>query len=144
MAKFCTKCGKKLDEGQKCTCEKIKRETKTFENTKEVYEQSDLIKIIESFINKPIDTLSNLKNYHFNSYVLLIIASLITGLLGTIFKVRGMHSNIIAISILTFITLFILTSMIYLVFGTNKKIEFNDILELTAVSSITLTIGFFV
>ena len=30
MTKFCTKCGKKLAEGQKCTCEKIKRETKTF------------------------------------------------------------------------------------------------------------------
>lgn len=144
MTKFCTKCGKKLEDGQKCTCEKIKRETKTFENAKEIYEKSEIVKIVEKFLDKPIDTLSNLKNHNFNSYILLIITSLVAGLLGTVFSFRGFSSNIIATSVMTFITLLILTFTTYLLFNSNKKLEFNAFLEITAVSSITLMAGFFI
>lgn len=142
MAKFCTKCGKKLEEGKKCTCEKIKKETKIFENTKEMYEKSDIIKIIENFLSKPIDTLSNLKNYHFNSYILLIITSIVAGLFSIMFNFRLFGLNVVASSIMTFISLIILSFTTYMFYNSDEKIVFKDMLEITSVCSITLMAGF--
>ncbi len=49
MAKFCTKCGKALEEGKACTCSQ-KEVTSGFLFT-------ECVEIVKNFIKKPIDTL---------------------------------------------------------------------------------------
>ena len=56
MAKFCTKCGKEIEEGKTCSCEKeVKRETsKTEIDIKESF--IDCLNIIKKIFVKPFET----------------------------------------------------------------------------------------
>ena len=87
MAKFCTKCGKKLEEGKKCDCSKevttVKEETVTTgTNANEIV--NSLIDIVKGIFVKPIDTI---KKYADDTnmvlgFILIAINSLITGIMG--------------------------------------------------------------
>ena len=89
MAKFCTKCGKKLEEGKKCSCSKVevvKEETVTIgTNANEIV--NSLIDIVKGIFVKPIDTI---KKYSDDAnmvlgFILIAITSLITGIMGYLF-----------------------------------------------------------
>ena len=47
MANFCTRCGKKLNKDEKCTCEKIKA-------TSNQLNQDNILDKIKDFISKPL------------------------------------------------------------------------------------------
>ena len=49
MAKFCTKCGKKLEEGKTCDCEKT-----TVVNNNMV---NDYMEVLKGMFTKPLDTM---------------------------------------------------------------------------------------
>lgn len=66
MAKYCTKCGKKLEEGKTCDCNKI---TKVASNTL----FSECLDIVKNFFKKPIDTLEeNIDDSKLNSALVMI------------------------------------------------------------------------
>lgn len=73
MAKFCTNCGKKLEEGKTCDCQK------SVVNNVDVQKFLDLFK---GMIYAPIDTMRNFtKKNNFNTAMILVgILSLISGL----------------------------------------------------------------
>ena len=94
MAKFCTKCGKELKEGQTCSCSNKKAETKT-ETTKKGY-FSDILPILKGTIFEPISTIKKYSTDN-NIFIALILmgvcalfgglayALIATGTLGRIF-----------------------------------------------------------
>ena len=66
MAKFCTKCGKPLEEGKPCECSNV---IKTTANNL----FSECLEIVKSFLKKPIDTLEeNVDDSKFNSSLIMI------------------------------------------------------------------------
>lgn len=75
MAKYCTTCGKKLKEGEKCDCKKNNKET-----------INNLLTTVKSIFVKPIDTIKNNTNEkQFSSSIVLIgIMSIIMGFFVTI------------------------------------------------------------
>ena len=79
MTKYCTNCGKKLNEGETCECI-----NNTKENSKEI---SDVLQqgvnIATSFINKPIDTAKKYLNGE--NFTLSIIFVAISSILASIF-----------------------------------------------------------
>ena len=87
MAKFCTKCGKKLEEGKTCSCTKEKTteakvEVVTTSNANEII--NSLIEIAKGIFVKPIDTIRKYTddNNMILGLILIAINSLITGLMG--------------------------------------------------------------
>lgn len=87
MAKFCTKCGKKLEDGMTCDC--AKKETATSVKEEVVASKSandivnSLIDIVKGIFVKPIDTI---RKYADDSnmllgFILMAINSLITGIM---------------------------------------------------------------
>ena len=87
MAKFCTKCGKKLEDGMTCDC--AKKETATSVKEEVVASKSandivnSLIDIVKGIFVKPIDTI---RKYVDDSnmllgFILMAINSLITGIM---------------------------------------------------------------
>lgn len=87
MAKFCTKCGKKIEDGSVCECNKtvaaVKEETvSTGNNANEII--NSLVDIVKGIFVKPIDTI---KKYADDAnmvlgFILIAINSLITGIMG--------------------------------------------------------------
>lgn len=82
MAKFCTKCGKKLEDGKKCDCDK-----KTEEVVAEVVNPSndiinDYIEVLKGVFTKPIDTVKEYsKRSKFNlGMIMIVINALVFGL----------------------------------------------------------------
>jgi len=138
MANFCTKCGKKLDKNEKCTCEKIKKETKTFDNNSKT-----IMDNIKQFINYPIDTLNNLNDYKENNYLFIALTSVSFGLIGTLLCHRFCFSKLITISLLIFLC-FILFSYILNVTENliyQKESDYNNNLTIVATSSIILLVA---
>ena len=85
MAKFCTKCGNKLEEGQVCSCSTAAAPavaTASSNNANEIV--NSLIDIAKGIFVKPIDTI---KKYADDAnmllgFILIAINSLITGIMG--------------------------------------------------------------
>ena len=66
MAKFCTKCGKPLEEGKTCECSTVVKTT-----TNGLF--AECLEIVKSFLKKPIDTLEeNVDDSKFNSSLIMI------------------------------------------------------------------------
>lgn len=89
MAKFCTKCGKKLEEGQVCDCTKKESTNQVSSNTQAVGNidfnrgLNDYIDIIKGIFTKPADTI---KKYSKSNKVLLgIVAMIINCLVSGLF-----------------------------------------------------------
>lgn len=90
MAKFCTKCGKKLEEGQVCDCSQTAQSTnQSSSNTQAVGNidfnrgLNDYIDIIKGIFSKPADTI---KTYSKSNKVLLgIVAMIINCLVSGLF-----------------------------------------------------------
>lgn len=99
MAKFCTKCGKKLEEGKTCDCQKKKKtvkEEETNDVAKEVGEAVEvtamavanndyvkkIVEIVKTIFKTPVNTLK--KNTKDNNFIVGVIVialnSIITGL----------------------------------------------------------------
>ena len=58
MAKFCTKCGKKLEEGKVCDCEKTTSESvKTAVANNNMV--NDYIEVLKGMFTKPLDTMKD-------------------------------------------------------------------------------------
>lgn len=130
MANFCTKCGKKLENKEKCTCEKVKE--------KEVVNNIDIISIISNFLSKPIDTLkTNISKE--NSYILLGLSSLVIGLVSTLFYHNIFIYKTLESFILFIVFAFIISMLSNIIF--KKTDTFNDTLELVSKSSIIIMIG---
>lgn len=94
MAKFCTKCGKPLEEGKVCECSKnTKTTTVTSGNL-----FSECVEIVKNFLKKPIDTLeANIDDSKFNSSLIMIgINAIATGLF-TIVLVKELIGSIMAL-----------------------------------------------
>lgn len=77
MAKFCTKCGKELVDGNPCECEKVV-ETKN-ENKDISSLLTEFIEVTKKMFSKPIDTLKeNSKESKFNLAIVAAVSLLIT------------------------------------------------------------------
>lgn len=78
MAKFCTKCGKPLENGKECTCS---------ENTKVTVESNgtliqECIEIVKSYLKQPIDTLEQNVDEEKtnNAFVMIALNAIAVGL----------------------------------------------------------------
>ena len=90
MAKFCTKCGKALEEGKPCTC-----------SQKEVTSGSlftECVEIVKNFIKKPIDTLEeNIDDSKTNHALVMIGINAIAVGLFILVLVKQLLGNITAL-----------------------------------------------
>ncbi len=86
MAKFCTKCGKKLEEGKKCNCEKVNAEKA--ETNKEVTKNlsqinakdtaGTVVEVAKGIFTKPVNTIKKLANpKNFNLGLIILAAAII-------------------------------------------------------------------
>lgn len=88
MAKFCTKCGKPLEEGKKCTCEKSTKETKVVEakteSTKVDIKESlmDCLNVFKKIFTKPVEAIKEfvVENKFIAGIIMIVLAALSTGL----------------------------------------------------------------
>lgn len=86
MAKFCTKCGKKLEEGQVCDCSKnTKKEEKVVETTTKVDMKEsfmDCVDVFKKIFTKPMDAIKNFvcENKYIAGIIMIVVAALSTGL----------------------------------------------------------------
>jgi hypothetical protein len=128
MTKFCTKCGKKLEGNEKCTCEKIKKETKEVSNI-------DIFDKIKNFLKKPVSSLNETDYLENNDYLVLIFTSLSYGLLGYFTFRIPIFIESSLISFLFFILFALVISLI------QPENCFNKNIKIIATSSIILLVG---
>lgn len=88
MAKFCTKCGKKLEEGQVCDCSKqTKKEEKVVATTNNGFDFNQMVNsyidMIKGIFTKPVDTVK--KYATSDNFVLGIIALVLNCIVSGIF-----------------------------------------------------------
>ncbi len=136
MTKFCTKCGKKLEKGQKCDCEIIKRKDTVYNENKNV---SSLFEHIKEFVKKPVDKLKKSDIDQNSALLIILITSLSFGLLSDIFRLIGINRSIFAI-FSAFIYLLILPTIITLIEKLiyNKEKTFNKNLNIVSLCSVIL------
>lgn len=91
MAKYCSNCGKKLNDNQKCDCQKnhvVKKE----EKDKQIHEGQSIlndsirkyVEVVKGMFTKPIDTIKTYatsENFVFG-LIMIFINSVVTGLFG--------------------------------------------------------------
>jgi hypothetical protein len=86
MAKFCTKCGKKLEEGQVCDCQKNKKEGTTLEATTQNIDIKesfmDCVNVFKSIFTKPIDAIKEFvcDNKYIAGIIMIVLAAISNGL----------------------------------------------------------------
>lgn len=87
MAKFCTKCGKELKDGEKCDC--LEKATKTekiiSDDTKKDVENlfNNLISTLKEYVKAPVDTINdNIKASKFNLAIAFVV---IFGIIGGLY-----------------------------------------------------------
>ena len=99
MAKFCTKCGKPLQDGKPCSCttkkeKEIAVKMQVDEDEEEIDESKvgsmldDFMVVIKGMFKKPVNTIEknlNVKNYNL-ALVSIVINLVLFGLLGDVFK----------------------------------------------------------
>ena len=83
MAKYCTKCGKKLD-GKPCDCE---NQTQTVTTTSN-FDFNHLLDVVKGMFTKPVDTLNNFIGDHNLSYGLVLLG--VNALIIALFCCLGM------------------------------------------------------
>lgn len=90
MAKFCTKCGKKLEEGKKCDCENKKEKGIEKQENTSTTSNFDIkacfdsyVEILKNIFTKPVDTIKKFatENNFILGLIALLINSLVTGVL---------------------------------------------------------------
>ena len=79
MAKYCTKCGKKLEEGEVCNCEEILK-TNNIDFTGSF---TKLINLVKGLFTNPIKVIKEFKNE--KNFSLAIIVTIITSLIVSLF-----------------------------------------------------------
>ncbi len=79
MAKYCTKCGKKLEEGEVCNCEEI-LQTNNIDFSGGI---TKLINLIKGLFTSPVKTLKEFKNE--NNFSLALIITVITSVFTSLF-----------------------------------------------------------
>lgn len=92
MAKFCTKCGRKLEDGKPCPCEKEEKKVEKEERKVSHSEPStDINWYVNSFIDmikgifvKPIDTIKKFatEEYFVLGIIVIILNALLTGVMA--------------------------------------------------------------
>lgn len=95
MAKFCTKCGRKLEDGKPCPCEKEEKKVEKEENIERKVSHSepstDINWYVNSFIDmikgifvKPIDTIKKFatEEYFVLGIIVIILNALLTGVMA--------------------------------------------------------------
>ena len=120
MAKFCTNCGKKLEEGKACDC----TQTKVTSNENLF---NECLEIAKNFFKKPIDTLEENVNESKLYHALIMI-----GVNGV-----AMGLFVIAIAKLLYSTIFLSSgygSLMSLAAGANIKIPYFKIFIMTFIS----------
>lgn len=157
MAKFCTNCGKKLEDGKVCDCQKSGGNN---------IEPQKLLEVCKDMFVKPIDTIKNFtKKENFSlSLILVGVLSIVAGLLamailknsyslimtsmiGGSYSYGGLSLEIpyaktfFTVLITVFILSFVYTGVLYLV---NKSIfkrecEFKEVYSLYGVTSIIVS-----
>ena len=93
MAKFCTKCGKKLEEGKVCDCEKTTSESiKTAVANNNMV--NDYIEVLKGMFTKPLDTMTDYaKKSKFNlGLIMIVLNALVFGLFIYLFAKEGINS----------------------------------------------------
>ena len=136
MKKFCTKCGRKLENNEKCTCEKIKKEEKIFDSKTNLFDKFAL------FLKKPVESL---KDNHFlenNEYLVILLAALSYGILGLFLPFRSLIYSFIPITIISFL-FFLLFPFLFSICKNRQgqKEEYKEYLNIVAISSIILLFG---
>lgn len=137
MKRFCTKCGKKIEDGKTCDC--VIKEAKYEEKTQKKEVKNDSINIIDciiEFVKKPLDTTRKYMNIQNNeSYILLLITSLIISIVFVPFKCC--LSLFVLNTFTTFIAFLALAAMIVIISRlVSKQVEFNDVVKIVSLSSI--------
>ncbi len=88
MAKFCTKCGKKLEEGKKCECENKKEKGIEKQENTSTTSNFDIqscfdsyVEILKNIFTKPVDTIKKFatEDNFILGLIALFINSLVTG-----------------------------------------------------------------
>lgn len=125
MANFCTRCGKKLNKDEKCTCEKIKA-------TSNQLNQDNILDKIKDFISKPFDTLKN-NNFQSNDYLLLLLTAISSCLIGSIF----LRINILYLFVLAIVMLLLFTHILCYIINGNIM----EVLSIVSLASIYIFIG---
>lgn len=125
MANFCTRCGKKLNKDEKCTCEKIKA-------TSNQLKQDNILDKIKDFISKPFDTLKN-NNFQSNDYLLLLLTAISSCLIGSVF----LRINILYLFVLAIVMLLLFTHILCYIINGNIM----EVLSIVSLASIYLFIG---
>lgn len=82
MAKFCTKCGKKLEEGQACDCSKNKKVVET--TTKIDIKESciDCLNVFKKIFTKPLEAIEEFvtENKFISGIIMVVVAAISNGL----------------------------------------------------------------
>ncbi len=89
MAKFCTKCGKKLEDGKPCSCEEkkveenVKKEVGTTNSTDINWYVNSFIDMVKGIFTKPIDTIKKFatEEYFILGIIILVLNALLTGVM---------------------------------------------------------------
>lgn len=101
MAKFCSKCGKKLADGEKCTCSTVKEEKVVETSNKGCF--SDILPILKGIIFKPVSTVKeySTENNLVIALILMGVCALFGGLCyglmqtGTTARLFGGYSSLV-------------------------------------------------
>ena len=90
MAKFCTKCGKELKEGQTCDCKKTSK--KVTNNTQIDLKESsiDCLNVFKKIFTKPFEAIKDFvcDNKFIAGIIMIVVAALTTG----IYKIATLKS----------------------------------------------------
>lgn len=95
MAKFCTKCGKKLEEGQKCDCDKKEKVEVEVEEKEVITINNDMVNdylnAVKGMFTHPVDTMKEYsKRSKFNlALIMIVINCIISGLFIYLFAKEG-------------------------------------------------------
>ena len=111
MAKFCIHCGRKLNEGEVCTCQA---------NVQNGNIGNDLASIIKGIFVKPVDTIKKYTNEKYFNLSLILI--LVFGLAGALFVI-SLLKNVVDLSY----------GMMYYAYGNNisyLKLFFISLIEM--------------
>ena len=95
MAKFCTKCGRELKEGEKCSCSEGKT-TKTTASNKGYF--SDVLSILKGMFTKPVSTLKEYSTD--NNLVIALILMGVCVLFGSLFVFCLLNKMFTTVSLL--------------------------------------------
>lgn len=123
MAKFCTKCGKPLEDGKACSCVEKEKKEKAVNTKIDIKEYSNLfLEVTKGIIKEPVDTIkkhSKTENLLFGSLAVLL-NSILTGILLYCFLKEGTSSmsviTIAPIYEISFIKTFLLGTLFMIVF----------------------------